>query len=248
VIPGYMPAMTMPFAVEPDGKVPALAAGDRVRFTLRVGAESSRAERFVVNGRDEKVAAAASLSEPAKGKRLKKGDVVPAFSLITQRGRPFTSDDLRGHLTAITFIYTRCPMPEFCPLMVRRFQQLQQEMVKNPALQGVQLLSVTLDPAFDTPEILESYAAAKGADGNRWHFLTGHATEITRLTTAFSVHTERNGIVLDHTLATAIVDADGRIVEIWRGNGWPLAEVVTVLQREAGQQPRESATPAGSRR
>jgi protein SCO1/2 len=134
-------------------------------------------------------------------------------------------------VTALTFIFTRCPVPEFCPLLSKRFQQLQRELDKDPALRGVQLVSVSLDPAFDTPPVLEAYASSLGA-GARWRFLTGEPDQVARLAGAFSVHVERNGVLLDHTLATAVIDARGQIVEIWRGNGWKLAEVLDVLRRE----------------
>jgi protein SCO1/2 len=229
-IPGYMPAMTMPFAVGPD--VPAtLAAGDRVRFVLKVTAESSWAEGFVLTGHDASIAGALKAGAPNASRRLKKGDALPAFSLTTSAGRPFTDTDVRGHATAITFIFTRCPVPEFCPLMVKRFQQVQRELEADPLLRGVRLLSVTLDPAFDTPPVLADYAKAMRANTTRWQFVTGRPEEIAGLTSAFSIHVERNGVLLDHTLATAVIDADGRIVEIWRGNNWTPRGVVEVLRR-----------------
>ena len=226
-VPGYMPAMTMPFTLAP-GTAPSLAPGDRVRFTLRVEAESSRATDFVKFGRDEGVANA--LRTSGARARLKKGDAVPAFSLTTHEGRTFTDDDLRGRVTALTFIFTRCPVPDYCPLMSRRFQQLQRELDRDATLRDVRLISITLDPTFDTPSILAAYGAALGARSERWQFLTG---DVARLTEAFSVHTERNGVLLEHTLATAVIDPNGRILDIWRGNGWALAGVVNVLRRSA---------------
>ena len=84
----------------------------------------------------------------------------------------------------------------------------------------MRLLSVTLDPAFDTPQVLRDYASSKRADPARWQFATGDPDEIARLTSAFSIHVEQNGVLIDHTLATAVIGRDGRIAEIWRGNGW----------------------------
>jgi protein SCO1/2 len=226
-IPGYMPAMTMPFALAADA--PALAQGDRVRFTLRVAEDWSRAEDIVVTGRDSALALAATGAPSRARVRLKKGDELPSFALTAQDGRAFTSADVRGRLTAITFVFTRCPVPEFCPLLVKRFQQLQSETARDAALRDVQLVSVTLDPAFDTPPVLSAYAKAMGAQPERWRFVTGDSADVARLTSAFSLHVERNGVFIDHTLATAIVDADGRIAEIWRGNGWKTRELIDVL-------------------
>jgi protein SCO1/2 len=232
-IAGYMPAMTMSFGVAEGA--PALAAGDRVRFTLRVGADWSRAEAFVVEGRDDTVARAAAVAAGETRQRLKKRDALPAFALTTQAGGAFTAADLNGRLTAVTFIYTRCPVPEFCPLMSKRFQQVQRELERDPRLRDVQLLSVTLDPGFDTPPVLDAYAKAMGADPERWRFVTGDPSEVGRLTTAFSIHAERDGVLLDHTLATAVIDGQGRVAEIWRGNGWNASDVLDVLRREAAR-------------
>jgi protein SCO1/2 len=235
-IPGYMPAMTMPFVLGPG--VPArLAPGDRVRFTLRVAEDWSRAEDIIVIGRDADVARTAAGVPPGARQRLKKGDLLPAFSLTTEAGRGFTHADLRGRVTAVAFIFTRCPVPEFCPLMVKRFQQVQREVERDPELGDVRLLSVTLDPAFDTPAVLAAYAKAMGVNPERWQFVTGEPAEIARLTNAFSIHAERNGVFIDHTLATAIIDADGRLVEIWRGNGWRSADLLEGLHRATERRP-----------
>jgi protein SCO1/2 len=232
-IPGYMPAMTMPFAVSAD--VPStLAAGDRVSFTLRVTADSSRAQAFRVTGHDAAVAAAVAglRAEPTRGvRRLKKGDVIPTFRLTTSEGQTLTSDELRGRVTAITFIFTRCPVAQYCPLMVKRFQEVQRQLQAAKSLGAVRLLSVTLDPAFDTPQVLRAYASSKGAEPARWQFATGDPDEIARLTSAFSIHVERGGVLIDHTLATAVIGRDGRIAEIWRGNGWASSELLDVLGR-----------------
>ena len=228
-IPGYMPAMTMPFAVAPEA-VPAVRAGDRVRFTLRVSEDSARAEQFVVTGRDEAIAEALKVGTTSSAARLRPGDQVPSFSLVTESGGAFTAADLRGRVTAVTFIFTRCPVPEFCPLMVKRFQHLQKAVSADPSLSDVRLLSVTLDPAFDTPAVLTAYATAMRADAARWHFVTGDTDQIARLTKAFAIHSEKNGVFLDHTLATAVIDAEGRVVEIWRGNQWDADDVLMQIR------------------
>jgi protein SCO1 len=241
-IPGYMPAMTMPFALAP-GASATLAPGDKVRFTLRVAADWSRAEDIRVVGRDSAVASAVTGAAPVARQRLKKGDVLPAFSLTDEANRAFTNADLRGRLTAVTFIFTRCPVPDFCPLMVKRFQQVQRALQRDRSLGDVRLLSITLDPAYDTPAVLGAYARAMGASPERWRFVTGGPAEIATLTNAFSVHTERNGVFIDHTLATAIVDADGQLVEIWRGNGWTAANILDALRRETARRAPGPATP-----
>ena len=227
----YMPAMTMPFALDPADTPPPMRPGDRVRFTLKVAGTDSRALGFVVVGRDEAVAAALAAPSSSSSSRVRPGDTLPAFSLLTQEGTAFTADALRGHRTAVTFIFTRCPQPEFCPLMVKRFQQVQRAIQQDPALADARLLAVTLDPEFDTPEILAAYASAMQADPARWTFVTGTPDAIRTLTRAFAVHTEKNGVLLDHTLATAVIDRDGRVAEIWRGNHWRSDDVLATLRR-----------------
>ncbi len=232
-IAGYMPAMTMPFALAPGAPVPTMRPGDRVRFTLEVGATTAVATDFEVVGYDEGVARALRGPAAASGERLRKGDRLPDVSLVTQAGAAFTPSELEGTATAVTFIFTRCPMPEFCPLMVRRFQEVQRALAADESLSRARLLAVTLDPEFDTPPVLDAYARAMQADPQRWQFVTGEPSEISRLTRAFAIHVERNGVLLDHTLATAVIGPDGRIVEIWRGNGWKSNDVLSALRTAA---------------
>ncbi|HEY8549583.1 MAG TPA: SCO family protein [Vicinamibacterales bacterium] len=226
-IPGYMAAMTMPFRLADARDGERLAVGDRLRFTLRVGAQGARIEDIVVTGRDVLVARAASAPARPSRARLRPGDAVPAFELIDQSGAKVTEADLRKTATVVTFLFTRCPVPEFCPLLVTRFKEIQEAVKKDPTLDGrVRLLAVTLDPEFDTPQVLEEYGRNRGADFSRWRFATGDPEQIAALARAFAVHSEKNGVFLDHTLATALIGEDGRVVEIWRGNGWKASEVL----------------------
>ncbi len=228
-IAGYMPAMTMAFTLA-GGESARLAPGDRVRFTLRVGQGPTVAEAVAVTGR------AALPGAPAAAPplvRLKPGDAVPPFSLVDERGRGYAESNLQGHPTVVTFIFTRCPVPEYCPLVTARFKALQQALAADRTLpRDTQLLSVTLDPAFDTPAVLAAYGAAVGARPDRWHFATGQPDAVRQMARMFSVYVERNGALLDHTLATALVDRRGRVVEIWRGNGWQLGDVTAALRQD----------------
>jgi len=228
-IAGYMPAMTMAFTLT-GNQSPRLAPGDRVRFLLRVGSGPTVAEDVAVTGRGTAIPREAN----APTARLKRGDTMAPFALIDERGRAFTDADLRGHETVVTFIFTRCPVPEYCPLVTARFKALQTTLARDRSLpRDAQLLSITLDPAFDTPAVLDAYGKAVGAEPGRWRFAGGDSDAVLRVARAFSVYVERNGALLDHTLATALVDRRGRIVEIWRGNGWKLDEVTTALRTAA---------------
>lgn len=219
-IPGYMAAMTMAFRLASPAEADPLQPGDAVRFRYRVGEKSAVAESFLVTGRSAPPPAAASV------RRLRPGDAVPAFHLLDEGGRPFTQEALRDRFTVLTFIFTRCPVPEFCPAMAAKFAALQDLLSRSPATPApVRLVSVTLDPEFDRPEILTTYGRAVGARPEVWGFATGEKPAITALARAFSVFVERNGVTLDHTLCTALIGPDGRVIELWRGNAWKVEEV-----------------------
>lgn len=241
-IPGFMPAMTMRFVVGNPAEAAALKPGDQVRFRLHVGESASTATDFLVTGAASPADPAPSIVSVTKPrvKRVGEGDAVPAFSLVTESGEPFSIEQLRGHFTVITFIFTRCPVPEYCPAMAFRFAELQKAIATDPKLvTRARLLSITLDPEFDRPDVLKSYGEAIGARSAIWQFATGSKEQIELLTKSFSVFTERNGITLDHTLCTALIDESGRIVEIWRGNGWRSEEILVAIS--AAMQANEAA-------
>ena len=223
-IPGLMPAMTMSFAVA-DRTGASLKSGDRVRFDLHTDGPDWTAAAFTVIGH-----ATTPPSVPpttAASRRLREGDSLPAFSCLTEENQPITAASLHGHATLLTFIFTRCPVPEYCPAMALRFAQLQKAILGNPRFAGrVRLLSITLDPEFDRPEILKAYGEAVGANPAVWQFATGDKETIAALTKSFAVYTERNGVTLEHTLCTALIGPDGRILQLWRGNGWKIDEVL----------------------
>lgn len=228
-IPGFMPAMTMPFYVSAEeGR--ALQPGMRVEFRFIVG-ENSRATDFKVTGRVADKAAAS----PSARRRLREGDKVEAFTLRDQTGAPLTAAVLDGRYTVVTFVFTRCPVPEFCPLLMRKFRQLQDELRGVDLRHPVQLLSVTIDPAHDTPEVLRAYGEAAGADFDHWRFATGDVEEVLELTRKFAVRVERNGATIDHTLATAVIGPDRGIITILRGNRWEVGDVLNALKSTGGQ-------------
>jgi protein SCO1/2 len=236
-IRGYMPAMTMAFTVSNSAEAARLQNGDRVQFQFRVTETKSVAENFRVTGRDASPSHATSPAATPRA-RLREGELVPEFSLRDQNDQPFTSAALRGRLTVVTFIFTRCPVPEYCPAMARRFGQLQKAIAADAKLAArARLLSITLDPEFDRPSVLKAYGAAVGANSDLWQFATGAKDEIAALTKAFAVINERNGTTLDHTLCTALIGDDGRVLEIWRGNGWKLDEVLTALTTACAKRP-----------
>jgi len=168
-----------------------------------------------------------------RGVRLKESDQMPSFSLTNQSGEPISLDTFRGQPFVLTFVFTRCPVPNFCPRMSNNFEELQAAIKSGTGtLATTRLLSITLDPDYDTPKVLSDYAAFHHSDSKIWIFATGDGKEIDSLTRAFSVYRQTEGGTISHGLATALINRDGRIERIWRGNAWTPAEVIEAIKRE----------------
>jgi protein SCO1/2 len=229
-IPEFMPSMTMPFSARSQKEIIDLRIGDAVSFRMTVTKKDfwvdrvKRIRREDVDVPDPKPKETISESQSA---RLREGDEIPFFSLTDQNGKQITNGTFRGQPFVVTFIFTRCPVPNFCPRMTNNFLELQNALkTGGRMLPKAHLLSITLDPAFDTPEILKQYGEHQKADPGIWSFATGDAKEIDALTQEFSVYRQTEGGTISHGLATALIDRDGKIDRIWRGNGWKPEEVI----------------------
>ena len=232
-IPGFMPAMTMPFYLAEPGLAEGLEPGDAVGFRYVVKERESYIDRIEVVDDDSVPASPAgpSARRPADPRvpRLEEGDLVPDFRLINQENEPFYFHEFEGRAIVMTFIFTRCPVPDFCPLMSRHFQTIQERVAGHPDLHGnIQLVSVTIDPEYDTPEVLRDYAARYTDNTDNWTFATGGRDRIDELTTRFSVYIEADAesANIDHALATLLIGPDGRLEKIWRGNTWSADDVI----------------------
>jgi protein SCO1/2 len=228
-IKGFMPAMTMPFTVKDAGLLSGKQPGDLVTATLVVGETNAHLSSLTRTGHAPLDAPAA----PVPAAILMPGDLVPDAALVDQDGRlkPFSS--FRGHRVALTFIYTRCPLPEFCPLMDRHFAAVQRTLQGDAGMRDVRLVSVTLDPEFDTPAVMKAHAARFKADPAIWSFLTGDPGEVAAFSHRLGIYTERDlgtGANLTHNLRTAVIDAEGRLVTIHSGNDWTPADLVADLK------------------
>jgi protein SCO1/2 len=228
-IKGFMPGMTMAFKAETaalDGRKP----GDLVTGTLVVGEVDVHISKLTVTGHRE---LDPTTVLPADGSAIiQPGDLVKDAALIDQDGKTRRLSEWRGHRLALTFVYTRCPLPEFCPLMNQHFRSVQATLAKTPALADVRLLSVTLDPAYDTPKILKPYATGAGADPARWTFLTAEPAEAATFMEQFGIIAERdpaNEVQITHNLRTAVIGADGRLKTVHTGNRWAPDELVADL-------------------
>jgi protein SCO1/2 len=236
-IPDFMPSMTMPFVTHDSKEIVDLKAGDAISFRITVTQKDlwvdnvKKIQREDVHVAEPKPTLAVSAKD---GARLKEGDEMPPFSLTNQNGERISLDTFRGQPFVLTFVFTRCPVPNFCPRMSNNFEELQTAIkTGSGALAKTRLLSITLDPQFDTPQVLNAYAASHQADAKVWTFGTGHEREIDALTRAFSVYRQTEGGTISHGLATALINRDGNIDKIWRGNGWTPTEVTQAIQAES---------------
>ena len=239
-IPGFMPGMTMPYKVKDAALLDGRQPGDLITATLEVGELSASLTTITKTG-------SAPIDDPSAGPAITAadfvdpGEAVPDKALVNQDGKPAPISSLRGHRVALTFIYTRCPLPDFCPLMDKHFQEMQKAVQQTPALADVRLVSVTLDPAFDTPAVLKRHAASLKADRAVWAFLTGTPDEVAAFARSFGVTAEAESSTaaapaalpsstLVHNLRTAVIDPDGRLVKAYSGNMWTPAELLADLK------------------
>jgi protein SCO1/2 len=235
-IPGFMPSMTMPFSVKDPREIADLKIDDAISFRMGLTDKDLFLDQVKkISASDLHLAAPkAAASAPAKtADRLREGDTVPSFTLINQNGARVTPDTFRGQPFVLTFIFTRCPVPKFCPLISHNFSELQDAIKADASAVGkTRLFSITLDPKFDTPEILKGYAQQQKADPQIWTFATGEPAEIEKLTQSFAVFVQPEAGTISHGLATALIGPDGRVVKIWRGNAWQPSEVIDELRRQ----------------
>jgi protein SCO1/2 len=234
-IKGLMPAMTMPYKVKDATLLNGLAPGDLI--TARLVVVPNDAYLVAVT----KVGTAPLEASPTDAPvttptidLLKPGDSVPNATFVDQDGRKRAFDSLKGRTVVLTFIYTRCPMPTFCPLMDRNFASIQRKLkAEEPeAERRVHLVSISFDPATDTPPVLKKHAKTLEADPKIWTFLTGDRDEIDQFASRFGVTVARAAYDerdITHNLRTAIIDPSGKVVKIYSGNEWTPDDVLGVI-------------------
>jgi protein SCO1/2 len=237
-IKGFMPAMTMPYDVADVKALDGLAPGDLINATLVVVSNGAHLEAI------KKVGTAPLEKPPAEAPNppsassgfelLKPGEPVPAGKFLDQDGKPRTFSAFKGSPVVMTFIYTRCPLPTFCPLMDRHFATLQKTLQADPALRNVKLVTVSFDPTTDTPAVLKQHAKSLDADLTRWTFLTGDRDDVDQFASRFGVQVSRalnDPRDITHNLRTVIVRADGTLAKVYTGNDWSPDQVLTDLKK-----------------
>jgi protein SCO1 len=230
-IRGFMPGMTMPFRVKNPAQVAASRPGDLITATLVVRNSLGYLDEVTKTGE-----APLPPDEPhaRKTPTIAPGDEVPEAELTDQDGRRRRLSDWRGKTIAVTFVYTRCPLPTFCPVMDRHFAAAQKVLKSDAGLSSrVHLLSISFDPDYDTPAVLKAHAARVGADPETWSYLTGSREGIDRLAAGFGITIMREDGTMDeiiHNLRTAVIAADGRLVNVLNGNDWQPEQLLAEIR------------------
>jgi protein SCO1/2 len=236
-IKGFMPAMTMPYEVREPKVLDGLAAGDLINATLVVesnGAFLTNIKKVGSAPLEKPVADASNPPTASSGfELLKPGDQVPNGTFRDQDDKVRHFGDFKGTPVAMTFIYTECPLPTFCPLIDRHFAAIQTKLKEDPALKAVHLVTVSFDPVTDTPAVLLNHARRLEADLTRWTFLTGDRDDIDKFASRFGVQVSRaldNPRDITHNLRTVIIGADGALLKTYTGNDWTVDQVVADLK------------------
>ncbi len=235
-IPGFMGAMTMPYKLKDPSVLSELHPGDVITADVLVSQNPDAdilLDHIVVIAQgkpDYKPAVLYHVPAP--------GDQVPDFKLRNQDGRPIQLSQYRGKAVLITFIYTRCPLPDFCPRVTRNFAAINQQLSSDRALYAkTHLLSVSFDPEHDTPERLRAYGAAYiGSDTqsafSHWDFAVGTQAETFEMAKYFDIGiTQGDNNTINHTLSTTLIGPDGKVAQFYPGNEWTPAQVIADVKK-----------------
>jgi protein SCO1/2 len=241
-IPGFMDAMVMPFAYKDNEFLKTLKIGDEVEGTLRVVKEDGVvADYELLDLAVTRPAIPTMVLSVSKGKvslreepkLLQKGDPVPDFAMTTQQGKLVKLSELRGNVVVLTFIYTRCPLPDFCPLMDRKFSELAQRIGAIPErARQIRLISLSFDPEHDTPEVLAKHARIRGAAPPLWSFAVASHQELAKIAAPLGLYYDPGTNEIAHNLCTAIIDPQGKLARLELGtarNKWENVDLLKTI-------------------
>jgi protein SCO1/2 len=245
-----MPAMTMSFESKDPKELAGVKPGDAVSFRLTVTDTDSWVDQI-------RKLSPAVMPEPTRStirivrdvEPLQIGDPLPDYHFTNELGQAVSLAQFKGQALALTFIFTRCPLPNFCPRMSSNFEAVQKKLLVLPnAPTNWHLLTLSFDPDFDTPVILKSYAERYSADPQHWSFITGEIIDITAIAEQFGQMFWRDQGAINHNLRTAVVDAAGRVQKIFQGNNWSPDELVDEMVKAAAANqvsppPAKESTP-----
>ena len=235
-IPGFMDAMAMPYKIKPAATLNHLIPGDSVSAEVVVvssGAKNDDAApdywlenvKVIAHIDPSHAPGASSLHMPAPGEE------VPDFSFTNQSGKLISLKQYRGRVLFVTFIYTRCPFPDFCPRLSGNFAEIYKQAATNAALTNAHLLSISFDPEHDRPKVLRDYGFSvahthESALFNRWEFAAPRLANLPRLADFFALTIQPEGGTITHNLSTVVIGPDGKIVKWYHGGDWQPSDLI----------------------
>ncbi len=235
-IPGFMDAMAMSYKIKPPSALRDLSPGDSISAVVVVVQTNPKDENAEPDYWLENVKVTAhAKAPPAQGANSvhlpSPGEKVPDFSFIDQDGKKFSLSDYRGKVVFVTFIYTRCPFPDFCPRMSGNFDEIYKQLEQNPSLDKAQLLSISFDPEHDTPKVLREYgfSVAHTHDASlfrRWQFAAPRIADLPKIADFFALTVQPEGGLITHNLSTAVIGPDGKIVTWYHGGDWQVSDLI----------------------
>jgi protein SCO1 len=241
-IVGFMAAMTMPYSVKDAKALASLGPGDEITADVVVDDQGAYLENIVVTKKGDGKGPTGASYPP------KPGDKVPDFALINQDGKKIRLSSYHGDVLLVTFIYTRCPFPDFCPLVSRNFSKIYASLKKDPAAgPKVRLLSVSFDPAHDTPEALRQYAATfratTGGDPyDRWQFAVIPQKDLVDVANFFGLYYQPgDGGQIVHSLSTTVIGPDGKVYKWYSDNDWKPDDLIADAAQAARQSGQNNA-------
>lgn len=221
-IPGFMDAMTMPFDVRDDWAVSVLEPGQEIEATLVIQGEQSWIEGLKISQVKSAGGQAVANAMPEIGAE------VPDFHLVNQDGNRIHLAQYRDKPLLLTFIYTRCPLPDYCPRTSKNFSEIFHGIPSIPEARKPHLLTISFDTENDTPEVLRKYGRRyMNAEAfNEWEFATGSPEEIKEITSYFGLSYWKESDQIIHSLVTALIGPDGKLVRLYLGNEWTASQIL----------------------
>jgi protein SCO1 len=236
-IPGFMDAMTMAYPVRDPSILTPLGVGDEITADVVVAPDGAYLENIVVTKKGTGGQAPTTEHEPTPGEK------VPDFAFTNQDGKRIHLSSFEGHVLLVTFVYTRCPFPTFCPLVSRNFAEVYAQTRKNPALDSkVRLLTISFDPQHDTPKVLRAYGGsfrdvAGAIPFDRWEFAVPSQADLKKIADYFGLFFTPNGGQIVHSLSTTVISPEGTVYKWYEDNQWTpkdlVADATAALQQDA---------------
>jgi len=231
-IPNYMDAMTMDFDVQDAKELSGIQPGDYVSFRMTVTDKDAWIDQISRIATNMPVVNAPETFRRVRDvEPLNVGDAMPEYHFTNEMNQAVSLSDFKGQAIGITFLFTRCPFPTFCPRMASNFDEAYKKLKANAnAPTNWHLLTITFDPQFDTPAILKAYAKRYTYDPSRWNYLTGELIDITAITEQFGLmfwRPDPNEVTgISHNLRTVVIDAKGRVQKVFTDNTWKVDDFV----------------------